>query len=40
MDHKHRLSTTRPYNYRDAATLLVDFWNAVDAILDERGVSK
>jgi hypothetical protein len=37
-DHKHRLQTTRAYPYRDAATLLADFWAAVDAVLKERGV--
>jgi hypothetical protein len=25
-DHKHRLRTRRPYDYRYAATLLADFW--------------
>ncbi len=28
----------RPYEYRDAATLLADFWATVDAMLRERGV--
>ncbi len=28
----------RPYEYRDAATLLADFWATVDAVLRERGV--
>jgi hypothetical protein len=28
----------RPYGYRDAATLLEDFWAAVDALLREQGV--
>src|ERR1700729_4094423 len=37
-DHRHRLRTVRPYDYRDAATLLGDFWAAVDAVLKERGV--
>ena len=37
-DHEHRLRRTRPYEYRDAATLLADFWTAVDAVLRERGV--
>jgi len=37
-DHKHRLNTVRAYAYKDAATLLEDFWQAVDAILRERGV--
>lgn len=36
-DHRHRLRSVRPYDYRDAATLLEDFWNEVDAVLKERG---
>lgn len=37
-DHRHRLRTITPYEYSDAATLVADFWNAVDAVLRERGV--
>jgi hypothetical protein len=37
-DHRHRLRTVRPYEYRDAASLLADFWATVDAVLRERGV--
>ncbi len=37
-DHRHRLRTIRAYDYRDAATLLADFWTTVDAVLRERGV--
>ena len=37
-DHHHRLRTVRPYEYTDAATLLADFWDAVDSVLKERGV--
>jgi Family of unknown function (DUF6516) len=37
-DHRHRLRTIRPYEYRDAAALLADFWADVDAVLRERGV--
>ena len=37
-DHKHRLRTIRPYDYKDAATLLEDFWKEVDSMLQERGV--
>lgn len=37
-DHRHRLQTIRTYEYRDAVTLLADFWRAVDAVLRERGV--
>ena len=37
-DHRHRLRSIRPYEYRDAATLLADFWKIVDMVLRERGV--
>lgn len=37
-DHKHRVRSIRPYEYRDAATLLADFWAEVDAVLKEKGV--
>ena len=37
-DHRHRLRTVRPYDYQDAASLIVDFWETVDAVLKERGV--
>jgi len=37
-DHKHRVRAIRPYEYRDAATLLADFWAEVDAVLEEKGV--
>lgn len=37
-DHKHRFRTVRPYDYADAASLLADFWKAVDEVLAERGV--
>ena len=37
-DHRHRRRTIRAYEYRDAATLLADFWETVDAVLRERGV--
>jgi hypothetical protein len=37
-DHRHRGSRVRPYAYRDAASLLVDFWAEVEAVLKERGV--
>ena len=35
-DHRHRFKTIRPYAYRDAATLLADFWKQVDAVLKDR----
>lgn len=37
-DHKHRHKATRPYDYKDAGTLLEDFWEEVDAMLKRRGV--
>ena len=37
-DHRHRLRRIKAYEYRDAATLLGDFWTTVDAVLRERGV--
>ena len=37
VDHLHRLRTIRPYEYKDAATLLEDFWKEVDAMLRQRG---
>jgi hypothetical protein len=37
-DHRHRLRTIRPYEYRDAATLLADFWAEVETVLKEKGV--
>jgi hypothetical protein len=36
-DHRHRIRTVKPYEYRDAAALLADFWTEVDAVLKERG---
>ena len=38
-DHRHRLGATRPYAFSDAATLMQDFWNDVDAVLRERGAA-
>lgn len=37
-DHQHRLRIVKAYEYQDAMTLLADFWEAVDAVLRERGV--
>jgi hypothetical protein len=37
-DHRHQLRTMRPYEYRDAAALLADFWAAVAEVLRKRGV--
>ncbi len=35
-DHLHRGERVRFYDYKDAATLLEDFWNEADKILQER----
>lgn len=37
-DHRHRMRSIRPYEYRDAATLLADFWSPVELVLREKGV--
>lgn len=36
-DHKHRLRTVKPYEYRDAASLVADFWSEVEAVMKEKG---
>jgi hypothetical protein len=35
-DHRHAGENVRFYAYRDAATLLADFWEQVDLILEKR----
>lgn len=35
--HRHRHQVVQPYEYRDAVTLLSDFWALVDEVLRERG---
>lgn len=37
-DHVHRADAVAPYPYRDAETLMSDFWREVEAILKERGI--
>ena len=37
-DHLHRDDSVRPYDYRDAESLLEDFWRQVDAALKTRGI--
>jgi hypothetical protein len=37
-DHRHRLRTVRPYEYRYAAALVADFWAEVEAVMHERGI--
>jgi hypothetical protein len=32
------METVRPYRFKDAATLLEDFWAEVDGVLREKGV--
>jgi hypothetical protein len=32
------METVRPYRFKDAATLLVDFWAEVDQLMREKGV--
>ena len=32
-DHRHRLRSIGSYDYKDAATLLADFWTEVDEVL-------
>ena len=39
-DHRHRMDEAQPYKYRDAATLLADFWAEVDRYLKEKGILK
>ena len=37
-DHKHRFQTVRPYQFKDPASLLGDFWAEVDSVLKQKGV--
>jgi hypothetical protein len=37
-DHSHKGAVVAPYAYRDAATLLEDFWNEVEKWLREWNV--
>lgn len=39
-DHRHRYDKTRVYHFVDTATLITDFYEAVDRILDELGVKR
>jgi hypothetical protein len=32
------METVRPYRFKDAPTLLEDFWTEVDKLLKEKGV--
>ena len=37
-DHRHRTDAVRPYRFKDARTLIEDFWAEVDRFLKEKGV--
>jgi len=37
-DHVHKAEKIMPYGYTDAESLLVDFWDAVDAYLKKAVV--
>lgn len=37
-DHWDRMDEAAPYRYKDAATLLADFWAEVDRHLNQKGV--
>jgi len=37
-DHRHRLRAVRPYDYRNAAALVADFWAEVEALMREKGI--
>ena len=39
-DHRHRYDKTRVYQFVDTATLITDFYKAVDRMLDEKGVKR
>lgn len=38
-DHRHRHGATKPYAFSEAATLMQDFWNDVEAVLREKGAA-
>lgn len=37
-DHKHQHRTIKPYEYKNAADLLSDFWSEVEKVLKAKGV--
>jgi len=37
-DHRHAREIVRPYTFKDAYTLVSDFWKEVERVLDEEGV--
>lgn len=38
-DHTHKMRTIKPYEYINAADLLADFWDEVDQVMKERGIT-
>jgi hypothetical protein len=38
-DHKHKGKRVRFYDYKDAMSLLADFWKEVESILKERSTA-
>jgi len=37
-DHRHARDIVRPYKFKDAYTLVKDFWKEVERVLGEEGV--
>lgn len=37
-DHRHRFKTVKPYEYKNAASLVADFWREVEAVMKTEGV--
>lgn len=37
-DHRHARDIVRPYKFKDAYTLVADFWKEVERVLGEEGV--
>jgi hypothetical protein len=37
-NHEHRFQAVRPYQFKDPASLLEDFWAEVDSVLKQKGV--
>lgn len=37
-DHRHRFKTVKGYEYKDAASLVADFWRDVEAVMKAEGV--
>ena len=39
-DHRHRLKTVKPYEYKNPGDLLEDFWREVETMLKQVGVKR